>query len=93
MDANGRPLPTIWRAAHDGAIGLLANGELEAGQTVARYKQPAEPAKAEGGRQVESAWACKRRFRGGFSIELSADTPADPSRGDGLDSQFSAFRL
>ncbi len=31
-DANGRPLPAIWRAAHGGAIGLLAEGEPEAGQ-------------------------------------------------------------
>ncbi|AVO29272.1 hypothetical protein [Stenotrophomonas maltophilia] len=32
VDANGRPLPAIWRAAHGGAIGLLADGEHEAGQ-------------------------------------------------------------
>ena len=32
VDANGRPLPAIWRAAHGGAIGLLADGEQEAGQ-------------------------------------------------------------
>ena len=32
VDANGRPLPALWRAAHGGAIGLLADGEQEAGQ-------------------------------------------------------------
>ncbi|KPG87345.1 hypothetical protein AN993_04735 [Stenotrophomonas maltophilia] len=32
VDANGRPLPALWRAAHGGAIGLLADGEREAGQ-------------------------------------------------------------
>ncbi|HEL3782531.1 TPA: hypothetical protein UM046_004408 [Stenotrophomonas maltophilia] len=32
VDANGRLLPATWRAAHGGAIGLLADGEHEAGQ-------------------------------------------------------------
>ncbi|MDQ4682153.1 MULTISPECIES: hypothetical protein [Stenotrophomonas maltophilia group] len=32
VDANGRPLPALWRAAHGGAIGLLADGGQEAGQ-------------------------------------------------------------
>ena len=32
VDANGRPLPALWRAAHGGAIGLLADGEQEAGR-------------------------------------------------------------
>lgn len=32
LDEKGRPLPAIWRAAHDGAIGLLADGEHEAGK-------------------------------------------------------------
>ena len=32
LDEKGRPLPAIWRAAHGGAIGLLADGEHEAGQ-------------------------------------------------------------
>lgn len=33
LDKNGRPLPAIWRAAHGGAIGLLADGEHSAGET------------------------------------------------------------
>ncbi|AWH48622.1 hypothetical protein C1925_05400 [Stenotrophomonas sp. SAU14A_NAIMI4_5] len=32
LDEKGRPLPAIWRAAHGGAIGLLADGEHAAGQ-------------------------------------------------------------
>lgn len=32
VDTNGRPLPALWRAAHGGAIGLLADGQQEAGQ-------------------------------------------------------------
>ena len=32
LDEKGRPLPAIWRAAHRGAIGLLADGEHEAGK-------------------------------------------------------------
>ncbi|MEG0191960.1 MAG: hypothetical protein RR831_00615 [Stenotrophomonas sp.] len=32
VDANGRPLPAIWRTGHGGAIGLLADGDHGAGQ-------------------------------------------------------------
>ncbi|MHC1652944.1 hypothetical protein ACODUL_06545 [Stenotrophomonas maltophilia] len=32
LDEKGRPLPAIWRAAHGGAIGLLADGEHDAGR-------------------------------------------------------------
>ena len=32
LDEHGRPLPEVWRAAHGGAIGLLADGEHGAGQ-------------------------------------------------------------
>ncbi|MGO4718152.1 hypothetical protein AB4071_03350 [Stenotrophomonas sp. 2MCAF14_2] len=32
VDGKGRPLPAIWRAAHGGAIGQLADGHYEAGQ-------------------------------------------------------------
>lgn len=34
VDGNGRPLPALWRAAHGGAIGLLADGEHDVGRAV-----------------------------------------------------------
>ncbi|HGM6730186.1 TPA: hypothetical protein ACKQBZ_004552 [Stenotrophomonas maltophilia] len=66
VDENGRPLPAVWRAAHGGAIGLLADGEHEAG----RAKLLAEFSRArKRGLQQAHEWLSDVCFEG--EMELS----------------------
>lgn len=75
VDANGRPLPALWRAAHGGAIGLLADGEREAGQAklLAEFRR----ARKRGLQQVHE-WLADLCFEG--EMELTSGN-AEVGRG------------
>lgn len=67
VDANGRPLPRYWRAAHGGAIGLLADGQHEAGRDklLAEFRRTRKR-----GLQQAHEWLADLCFEG--EMELSA---------------------
>lgn len=75
VDSNGRPLPAIRRAAHGGAIGLLMDGEHEAGQ--ARLMAEFQRSRRRG-LQHAHAWLSDACFEG--EMELNAGN-VDVARG------------